>query len=184
MTRSMPKKILATVLLAVLPLLPVMAVQAGDAKDARPGLWELQHKTAVDGQALPDMDKMLQQVPPEMRGQVEAMMAKNGAGLKGKNITICLTAEQIAKQEYGGDPQSQCKVSDVKTEGNVTHMKMQCSRPKGQGETSITHLSPESWSSTTKMTVEEAGSSHTVNSESTARWVSADCGAVKPVGQK
>lgn len=170
--------------LIVLLLSVTGVLQAQEAKDIKPGLWEIQHKAVVDGQELPDMNEMLAQVPPEMRGQVEAMMAKNGAGTTGKGVTTCITAEQIAKQEYGGDPKSKCKVSDVKHEGNTTHMKMQCSEPKGQGETSITHLSPESWISTTKMTIEESGSSHTVNSDSTAKWLGADCGAVKPAGQR
>lgn len=158
-------------------------LQAQDAKDIKPGLWEIQHKTAVDGQELPDMNKMLEQVPPEMRGQVQAMMAKNGAGMTDKGVTICITPEQIANQQYGNDPKSKCQLSDMKHEGNVTHMKMQCSKPKGEGETTVTRLSPESWTSVSKMTMEENGAPHAMNSESTAKWLGSDCGEVKPAGQ-
>jgi hypothetical protein len=169
--------------LALLLLGFVGFLQAQDAKDIKPGLWEVQHKTVMDGQALPDMNEILAKVPPEMRGQVQAMMAKNGAGMTDKGLTICITPEQITKQQYGNDPKSQCQLSDMKHEDNVTHMKMQCSKPKGEGETTVTRLSPEAWTSVSRMTMEEKGTPHTMNSESTAKWLSTDCGDVKPAGQ-
>ena len=171
-------------LLAMLLLVFVNFLQAEAVKDIKPGLWEIQHQTSVDGQALPDMNKMLEQVPPEMRGQVQAMMAKNGAGMTNKGMTICITAEQIANQQYGNDPKSKCQMTDMKNEGNVTHMKMLCSKPKGEGETTVTRLSPESWTSVSKMTMEEQGAPHTMNSEATAKWLSSDCGDVKPAAEK
>src|SRR6478736_6904794 len=121
-------------LLAMLLLAFASFLQAEAIKDIKPGLWEIQHKTVMDGQALPDMNEMLAQVPPEMRGQVQAMMAKNGAGMTDKGLTICITPEQIANQQYGSDPKSQCQVSDIKHDGNVTHMTTVCSKPKGAGE--------------------------------------------------
>lgn len=172
-----------TLLVMLLSGFTVCALADG-IKDIKPGLWEIQHKTAVDGQELPDMNKMLEQVPPEMRNQVEAMLAKNGAGMTDKGITICITPEQVAKQQYGTDPKSQCKVTDIKNEADTTHMKMQCSKPKGEGETTITRQSSEAWTSVTRMTMDEKGSDHTMNSESAAKWLGSDCGAVKPAGAK
>lgn len=170
------------ILLPFLLLGAVGALQAEGSKDIKPGLWEIRHKTAVDGQQLPDMNEMLAKVPPEMRGQVQAMMAKNGAGMTDKGVTICITPEQAVKQEYGTDPASKCQVTDIRQDGNVTHMKMQCSDPKGEGETTVTRQSREAWSSVSRMTMDENGTPHTMNSESTARWLAADCGAVKPAG--
>ncbi len=171
-------------LLAMLLLAFACSLQAEAIKDIKPGLWEIQHKTLIDGQALPDMNKMLEQVPPEMREQVQAMLAKNGAGMTEKGLTICITPEQVANQQYGNDPKSKCQMTDMKHEGNVTHMKMQCSKPKGEGETTVTRLSPESWISVSRMTMEEQGAPHIMNSESTAKWLSANCGDVKPAVPK
>jgi hypothetical protein len=171
-------------LLAMLLLAFAGFLQSEAIKDIKPGLWEIQHETSVDGQALPDMNKMLEQVPPEMRGQVQAMMAKNGAGMTDTGVTICITPEQIANQQYGNDPKSKCKMTDIKREGNVTHMKMLCSQPKGEGETTVTRLSPESWTSVSIMTMEEQDAPHIMNSEATAKWLSSDCGDVKPAAEK
>jgi hypothetical protein len=182
--QAMKHKMLLGIFLRMLLAGFASCVQAEEIKDIKPGLWEMQHKTVVDGQALPDMNKMLAQVPPEMRGQVQAMMAKNGAGLTDTGLTICITPEQIANQQYGNDPKSQCQLTDMKQEGNVTHMKMACSKPKGEGETTVTRLNPESWTSVSTMTMSENGSPHTMNSEAAAKWLGADCGDVKPAAQQ
>lgn len=170
----------------VLPLLLLglaVGAQAEGAKDIKPGLWEIRHKTAMDGQQLPDMSEMLAKVPPEMRGQVQAMMEKNGAGVTDKGMTICITPEQAARQQFGADDQDgKCQVTDMKHEGNKTSMKMTCSDPQGEGETTVTRQTSEAWSSASRMTMMEDGQPHTMNSEMDARWLGADCGGVKPAG--
>jgi hypothetical protein len=154
-------------------------------KDVKPGLWEVQHKTSVDGQQLPDMNKMLEKVPPEMRAQVEAMLAKKAAKLaSGKPIQVCLTKEQLEKQTHENDPRNRCQFSNLQRSGNVTHVTVQCSKPKAQGETTVTRLNAEAWQSVSHMTIEEQGSAHAVNSEANAQWVSADCGDIKPVAEQ
>ncbi len=171
-----------TAILSCLILGIACVAQAEGNKDIKPGLWEIQHKTSVDGQKVPDMKEMLSQVPPEMRGQVEAMMAKQGAGMTDKGLTTCITPEQAASQHYGTDPDGQCQVKDLQQDGDVTRLKIQCSQPKGEGEATVTRLGPEAWKSTTRMTVEENGAKHTMHSESTAHWLGADCAAVKSSG--
>lgn len=154
-------------------------------KNVKPGLWEVQHKTSVDGQQLPDMNKMLEKVPPEMRAQVEAMLAKKAAKLaSGKPIQVCLTKEQLEKQTHENDPRNRCQFSNLQRNGNVTHVMVQCSKPKAQGETTVTRLNAEAWQSVSHMTIEEQGSAHAVNSEANAHWVSADCGDIKPVAEQ
>lgn len=154
-------------------------------KDVKPGLWEVKQKTAVDGQELPDINKMLEKVPPEMRAQVEAMMEKKAARLvSGKPMQVCLTKEQLEKQAAENDPENRCQFNDIQRNGNVTRVKVQCSKPKAKGETTITRLNAEAWTSATQMMVEEQGSAHAVNSEADARWVSADCGDIKTPEQQ
>lgn len=150
------------------------AVVADDVS-IKPGLWEIQLKNSVDGQQMPDMNEMLAQVPPEMRGQVQAMMAKQGAGMTEKGVKVCISPEQAANQQYGNDPDSQCQVAEKQQDGNVLRMKIRCSKPQGEGETTVIRESAESWHSTTHMTVEENGAAHTVSSESKAHWLGADC---------
>ncbi len=188
----MKRLIRSSRLLVSLPLaLCVASVAMADASEEqlkkivqdskiKPGLWEIQHKTAVNGQELPDMQQMMANVPPGMRGQVEAMMAKNGAGMTEKGVSVCITQEQINNNTYGMDNKGHCKVSDVQHSGNRTSLKMRCEDPKGEGETTVTQISPVQWQSTTRMTIEEQGKPQAINSEATGRWLKADCGAIKP----
>lgn len=150
-------------------------------KDVKPGLWEVTNKTAVDGQQLPDMNKMLEKVPPEMRAQVEAMLEKKSARLaSGKAVQVCLTKEQLAKQEYENNPQDRCQLSNIQRNGDTTHVTVQCSKPKAQGETTVTRINSKAWTSVSQMSVEEGGSTHAVSSEASAKWLSDTCAAAKP----
>jgi hypothetical protein len=167
-------------------LMPVMADEASatlkkalDASNLKPGLWEIQHKTAVNGQELPDMQEIMAKVPVAMRGQVKEMMAKNGAGMTDKGVSVCLTAEQIANGDVGMPSKGRCKMSDVQHSGNKTSMKIHCEDPKGEGRTTVTQISPVQWQSTTQMTVEEQGKSQDINSEAIGKWLKTDCGALK-----
>lgn len=146
----------------------------------KPGLWEIQHKTAVNGQQLPDMQQIMASVPPGMRGQVEDMMKQNGAGLTEKGLTVCVTPEQIAKAEFANDPKGHCQTVDVKRAGNKLTVKMRCDDPKGEGETEVTQIDPEKWTSITHMTVEQQGQPQAIKSEATGKWLGANCGTIKP----
>ena len=147
----------------------------------KPGLWEVTVKAGVNGQQLPDMQEMLAKVPPEMREQVKAMMAKKGNSMTDAGaMRVCLTAEQIASNEYGADPKGHCKATDIQKQGNKTTVKLLCDKPKGEGVTELTIRNEKSWQSVTHMTMEEHGKQQQVSSESSAEWVSADCGDVQP----
>ena len=153
-----------------------------ESLNIKPGLWEIQNKMNVNGQEMPDMQKMLAKVPPEMRAQMKAMMEKNGAGMTDKGVTICVTAEQIARGDMGQhDPDSNCKMTDMKQSGNKTSMKMHCDAPhKADGTTEVTRLSDSQWKSITQMNTEKGA----INSEATGKWLKSDCGNVKPAGKK
>lgn len=146
--------------------------------DIKPGLWEIQHKMTVDGQKMPDMQEMMAQVPPEMREQMKAMMAQQGAGMTDKGTTVCVTAEQIARGEVGTqDKESRCKISNLKMDGTTTTMDIKCDAPrKAEGTTTVTRTSNTQWTSTTNMKTDKGE----MKQEATGKWLKADCGAVKP----
>ena len=57
----------------------------------------------VDGQDLPGMQQMLEQLknlPPEQRQMMEQMMAQQGVSLGDQGIRICISAEQLADQAF------------------------------------------------------------------------------------
>ena len=158
-----------------------------DGLNIKPGLWEIQHHMNVNGQQMQDMQahaaemqKHMAEMPPAMQERMKAMMAKNGMGMTDKGMAICVTADQIAHGFMGAnDPKSSgCKTVDMKHSGNHTTMKMHCDAPhQADSTTDITRLSDTQWTSITHMTTEKSE----INSESSGKWLKADCGDVKPL---
>lgn len=165
-------------------LLSVVMAYAEPSQAIKPGLWEVTVKANVNGQELPDMQKLLEQVPPEFRDQLKAKMAQQGTSMTDNGaVRTCLTQEQIARNQFGTDPKGRCKTTDVQKQGNTLSLKIVCDKPKGKGETVMTVHSSEAWESKTHMTIEKKGDSQEITSEMEGKWVSADCGTVKPSGQ-
>jgi len=149
--------------------------------DIQPGLWEIQQKTRVNGQQMPDLEQMMANVPPEMRAQMKSMMAQQGAGVSDKGITLCITAEQIARGETGAeDLDSDCKMTDIKHSDKKTTLKMNCAKPKAHGHMEIVRINDKHWKSSTEMKTAEGQ----MNMEAEGKWLKADCGAVKPRSTK
>lgn len=156
-------------------LLPALAT----AQAIRPGLWEISSSAMqVDGQVLPDMQQMLEQMknlPPEQRQMMEQMMAKQGVQLGDQGVRLCMSEEQIEAREIPlQDPKSGC--SHEITERSAELWKFRFSCPDGQGEGETRFVSDREFITQVKGTY--GGQSGSMDSH--ARWVSADCGGLQP----
>jgi hypothetical protein len=178
-------KVLPVLASAVLAgaLLPAAAQQR-----LKPGLWEMTQKmqgNAQMDQAMAEMRKQLESMPPEQRKQMEAVMAgrgvqMSGMGAGGMSVRICLTKEMVERDEVpaaSGD----CKTTRQQRSGNTLKMAFSCSNPPSSGESEVTLASAEAFTSRTRATTTAGGKPETVNVEGSGKWVSADCGNVKPV---
>ncbi|MFZ3202844.1 MAG: DUF3617 domain-containing protein [Pseudomonas sp.] len=156
-------------------LLPALAT----AQDIQPGLWEISSSNMqVDGQALPDMQQMLEQMknlPPEQRQMMEQMMAKQGVQLGDQGVRICMSEAQIKAQDIPlQDPKSGC--SHEITERSAELWKFRFSCPDGQGEGETRFLSDKAFTTQVQGTYGGRNSSM----QSHARWIAADCGGLQP----
>lgn len=156
-------------------LLPALAT----AQDIQPGLWEISPSNMhVDGQALPDMQQMLEQMknlPPEQRQMMEQMMAKQGVQLGDQGVRICMSEAQIKAQDIPlQDPKSGC--SHEITERSAELWKFRFSCPDGQGEGETRFVSDREFTTQVQGTYGGRNSSM----QSHARWIAADCGGLQP----
>ncbi|MDP2006937.1 MAG: DUF3617 domain-containing protein [Rubrivivax sp.] len=174
------------VLIGVLPALPVAAQKLA------PGLWEhsVTMKTA-SGRMEAGMARMQEQLaamPPEKRKQLEAMMAGQGMGMgamgpgagKPLVVKVCLTAEQAARDEM---PQSdgQCKQISQERSGKTLRFKFACSGERAAtGEGEYTLDSDKAHHGRTVISTVAQGQPERMEMTHRARWLVADCGAVKP----
>jgi hypothetical protein len=156
-------------------LLPALAT----AQDIQPGLWEISSSNMqVGGQAVPDMQQMLEQMknlPPEQRQMMEQMMARQGVQLGDQGVRICMSEAQIKAQDIPlQDPKSGC--SHEITERSAELWKFRFSCPDGQGEGETRFVSDREF--TTQVNGTYGGQSSSMQSH--ARWIAADCGSLQP----
>jgi hypothetical protein len=179
-------KHLVALALAAAATAPAFAQQA-----LKPGLWQVETRMPSDPEfekSMADMREQLASMPPEDRKHMEAMMAKQGvqfgAGAKGGTATrFCMTREQAERKESPG-AQGDCKVTKVSRSGNTVRSGFTCSNPRSTGESVVRYASAEAYNSKTTTVTEQGGRKDTTVIESDAKWLSSDCGAVKPLAPK
>lgn len=164
----------------VLLLAALVSATSAHAADIRPGLWAFR-STHLSLGGLPDMSSQIQQqlqaLPPETRRMLEREMAARGARMGGNGtVQSCITAEQ-ARQDtvYSGKVEGNCVLSQVnKTPGRVTG-RLDCTQPAATGRFTANIASPQHF--TTRVDIRSAQGDMQIETE--ARWLSAQCGAVR-----
>ena len=159
------------------------ALPAG-AQTMKPGLWEIHNKMSGGqaDQAMADMQKQLAQMPPEQRKQMEAAMAQQGVKMTpsagGMTVQVCMTKEMVERNDV--PVQNGCTATQNKKSGNRVQFAFSCANPpsSGEGEMSFT---PDSYTSHMTMKSVMQGKTETMVSDSTGKWLKADCGNVKPM---
>lgn len=169
--------ILITMLLAT----PLCA----SAQAMKPGLWEINNKMQADGKMGQQMARAQQEManmPPEQRKMMQEMMAKQGVAMGGPgNIgtKVCMTKEMAERNEVPSQ-KDDCKQVASPRSGKTVKISFTCTNPPSSGEGQITFVSPEAYTMTMTMNTVADGKSQKVNMDSAGKWLSADCGAIKP----
>lgn len=182
--RSMNRQLLVFALLAANA--PAFAQPA-----IRPGLWQVETRMPSDPEFEKNMAEMREQLAsmsPQERKQMEAMMGKSGvqfaAGGKGGTAArFCMSREQAERKEITG-AQGDCTVTKVSRSGSTVSSSFTCSNPKSSGESVVRFASAEAYSSRVTMVSEAGGRKDKTVIESDARWLSSDCGSIKPMVPK
>ena len=161
------------------------------AQKLTPGLWEHQ-ATMKTGSgemeaAMAQMQSQLAAMSPEQRKQVEAAMGRQGMGTtmpatpgQPMTIKVCLSAEQAARDEIP-QQEGQCRQTRSVRSGNTVKFTLECSgaQPaKGEGE--FTVISAKEHKGRMRITATRQNREETMEMQHSARWLAADCGAVKP----
>ena len=168
--------------LPTLVLLAAASLASHAAEPVRPGLWEFTQQNSVAGQQMPDMQQMmaqLQSLPPAQRQMMEQMMAQQGVKLGQQGVQVCLGAEQLKQGEVPMPQQDGC--SQQVTERSASHWKFtyQCPDSSGEGEVSIS--SEREFTTRMHGMVSHEGRQQPMDMQSQGRWISDDCGNLKPV---
>jgi hypothetical protein len=171
----MKKRLLALVVCLAAPLAQAQVLQ--------PGLWELTTSNMlVDGQQLPDMQIMLNQLQmmaPQQRAAMEQMLEKQGVTLGGKGVRVCLTPEQVKSDQIPlQDPKSGC--TQQITERNGANWKFKFSCPRAQGTGTAQFLSDREFTTHVIGSFNATGQQQNGSMDTRAAWLGQQCGTVKP----
>lgn len=159
------------------------------AQTMKPGLWEINNKMQADGKMGQDMAMAQQQIanmPPEQRKMMEEMMAKQGvamgSGGPGAIATkVCMTKEMAERNEIPSQ-KDDCKQTASPRSGKTMKISFTCTNPPSSGEGQITFVSPEAYTMNMTMNTVAEGKPQRVNMDAAGKWLSTDCGAIKPRG--
>lgn len=161
------------------------------AQTMKPGLWEIttQMQGAAGGKmeaAMAEMQKQLAAMTPEQRKMLEDTMAKQGikmagAAGSGMKVQMCMTQEMIDRNEVTARQQGDCTQSRSPRSGNTMKFSFECSKPPSKGEGQVTFNGPESYSMRVNTTTTLQGRSESMEMQGSGKWLSADCGTVKPL---
>ena len=160
------------------------------AQSMKPGLWEIHNKMTGNpeiDQAMAEMQKQLAGMSPAERKQMEAMMGKHGVHMAapsaggGMAVQVCMTREMVERNEM--PVQDGCKSTIHQRSGNTIKHSFTCTNPPSSGEGQVTFSGDQAYTSKMAIKTVSGGKTETTTMEGRGKWLKADCGNVKPLGQ-
>lgn len=159
----------------------------------KPGLWQLEVTTPGKVQGNPmakymeTMKAQMARMPPEQRKEIEKTMADlqargtefTGNGMRTKE---CITKENIAKFDLlGKKDQDSCTRKGTPMVGGVK-VSMSCTQPRMQVDAAVRFQGDKAYTFESVATAAGPdGTPMTQKTTGSGKWLSSDCGAVKPV---
>jgi hypothetical protein len=163
-----------------------LAAQPALAQNFKPGLWETNSKVGSASGKLQGLMAMAQQqmatMSPEQRARIDGMMARQGVVLSNDGVIakVCVTPAMAAAHQLPLQQRGACSYQSAPMVGNTIKFSFSCTNPQGAGDGTVTFASPTAYSASTRVTTNATGDNETVNVDSTGRWLSAECGSIRP----
>jgi uncharacterized protein DUF3617 len=183
-----------TILIGIVALCPLASFAADEVKpfDAKPGLWET--TTSMDMPGVPAMpqipEEALSKMTPQQRAQMEAMMkGRGGAGPRTTTTKSCLTKESLSKAFAFRENERACTQKVVSSSSSKQEIHLECNQGqvKSSGDITVERIDAEHAKGTMLMKASEGSTPigpMNMKVSFNSKWVSADCGDVKPFGEQ
>jgi hypothetical protein len=145
------------------------------------GLWAMTTTGTASGTP-PVPAANLARLTPAQRAQVAAAMSKAmGVINQPQTYNSCVTADSLQRGFKDPDLSNGCTQTIVSSTPTDMMVKVACTGShRMQGTFHFQASSPEAISGTVDMTVSDGGGAMKVDRQITGKWLSADCGDVKP----
>ncbi len=170
-------------------LLAAAAVSAG-AQTMKPGLWEASNKIGGSpemDQAMAKMQQQMAAMTPAQRKMMEDMMAKQGVGMGGLAagggmlLKMCITKEMVERNQLPVQQQGSCITTTTDKSSKGMKIKFTCTNPPSTGEGQFTFAGDTAYTMHMKVNNTGQGAPKTTTVDTSAKWLGAACGAIKPM---
>lgn len=160
------------------------------ADTTRPGLWEIQNRMGGNpqmDQAMAQVQQQMAAMSPAQRKQMEAMMASQGVSMPqagaggGVSMKVCISAEMAARSEMPSQVEGDCTTTITSRSGNMLKMHFVCKNPPTEGDGTYTFNGDTAYTMKMAMKTSRNGKSESMTMDGQGKWLSADCGSIKPV---
>jgi hypothetical protein len=158
------------------------------AQTIKPGLWESTSKVSGSPemeQALANMQQQMASMPPEQRKMMEEMMSKQGVTLgansSGMVVKMCVTKEMAERGDIPTQQQGDCTTTTSDKTSRGMTVKFSCTNPPSSGEGQFTFSGDSAYTMKLKVNSAAQGAPKTITVNSSAKWLSGDCGSIKPL---
>lgn len=174
--RRAPRLPIAALALAL--LLPATA----SASRIDPGLWEfsVEHLQADGelGEAMAEMRRQMEAMPPEARRMMQEMLGAQGMGIDAGGtirLRVCVTPEDVAGQEFPTEVED-CRYDFIERGADRMRTRIECTdegRTRGEGEIRI--VGRREWKGRFEVESRVDGRPMPMTIEQHARWIGSDC---------
>lgn len=182
---------LRTTLIAAAALATLILCSApARAQTMKPGLWEANNKIGGSpemDQAMARMQQQMAAMPPAQRKMMEDVLAQQGVGMGGASagggmvLKMCITKEMAARDQLPVQQQGNCTTTTTDKSSKGMKMKFTCTNPPSNGEGQFTFAGETAYTMKMKVNNTSQGAPKTTTVDTSARWLAADCGAIKPM---
>src|SRR5690606_1772779 len=173
----------ASILSLTLMATPALALNL----DMTPGLWEHSFTmTSENGElekAMREMQKQLANMPEAQRKMIEEMLASQGIskGADGTSVKMCMTKEQIERVEQHQQDEY-CTQEIIEQGKNKYKINFNCTgNPPVHGSGEMHLINPKNYTGNSTFTTETQGKKEVMTMSQVGKWLSADCGNIKPM---
>ncbi len=155
----------------------------GTSLAVKPGLWEMTTASENSGMQVPP--EALANMTPEQRTQFEAMMKAHSGKQPPHVFKHCLTEKQLKRGFTLDKAEKECKKTVVANTSKVLEVHVACADPQNGldhavGDFHFQAIDAGTIAGTTNMTMTNGGRTMTMKSDMHGKWLSPDCGDIKP----
>ena len=160
---------------------PGVAAPAQPAAPIKTGLWQVQSEHEMNGQKMPDANDRMKNMSPEKRARFEAMMKQRGVATGGAGgVQVCYTREMLERSPWA-EQQTGCKVSFSHRDATSWKWHASCQQFASESDGEVVFQGRESYTVKVASVSKMGGKVRNSRITMTGKWLSADCGAVKPL---